>query len=147
MPPCSPFLLAAILALTAGICRAQPEIQTGRYTAVPAAPTDAQQDPLQAVVVVEFPEEIRTVGEALRHLLVDTGYAMQDAIDWEIEVFDLVQHPLPQVQRLLGPLTVLDALETLAGPAFDVSIDRVHRQVALGLAAAAPERGRDERAP
>ena len=112
---------------------AQPLVQTGRYTAVASVPTIAQQEPLQAIVTVVFPESASTVGDAVRHLLAGTGYALSDVLYWEVEVFGLFERPLPEVQRTLGPLTVLAALKTLAGPPFRVVVDPVHRQIAFEL--------------
>jgi len=122
-------LLAALTVLAPLIGHSQVLVQTGRYTAVYAVPTDAQRDPLQAIVTVSFPAEVETIGQAIDYLLVDTGYAIADALYWDVEVFDLVRHSLPAIQRELGPLTILDAVRTIVGPAFSVSIDPVDRRV------------------
>ncbi len=37
--------------------------------------------------------------------------------------------PLPAVHRSLGPMTLRDALKTLAGPAFNLVQDPVHRLI------------------
>lgn len=126
-------LLAALTVLAPLIGRSQVLVQTGRYTAVYAVPTDAQRDPLQAIVTVRFPAEVETVGQAVNYLLDNTGYAIADALDWDVEVFDLVRLPLPAIQHELGPLTILDTIKTIVGPAFSVSIDPVERRVAIGI--------------
>lgn len=147
-----PLLAACLVAL---LCIAMPRagdaqglVQTGRYTAVAPVPSEAQQAPLQAIVSVDFPDSVTTVGGAVQHVLADTGYALNDVIHWDAEVFDLFDRPLPEVQRTLGPLTVLVALKTLAGPTFRLVIDPVHRLVgfeldpvvsALGFGATAPD--------
>jgi conjugative transfer region protein (TIGR03748 family) len=66
-------------------------------------------------------------------LLDNTGYAIGDALYWDVELFNLVRHPLPAIQRELGPLTILDAVRTIVGPAFSVSVDPVDRRVAIGI--------------
>jgi len=106
-------------------------IQTGRYSAVYAVPTEAQRNPLEAIVTVEFPEAVTTVGHAVRHVLVGTGYDLSDSLHWDVEVFDLVNYPLPQIQRTLGPLSVLDVLDVLIGASFRVVVDPVQRQIAF----------------
>jgi len=126
-------LLAALSVLAPVTSRSQVLVQTGRYTAVYAVPTDAQRDPLQAIVTVSFPAEVDTVGQAVNCLLDKTGYAIADALYWDVEVFDLVRHPLPAIQRELGPLTILDAIRTIVGPAFNVSIDPFDRRVAIEI--------------
>jgi type IV pili sensor histidine kinase/response regulator len=131
-------LIAVLFSLLPRPSFAQALVQTGRYTGVYALPTDAQRDPLQTIVTIEFPADIDTVGQAVNELLTDTGYALEDALYWDVEVFELLQHPVPRVQRELGPLTVLDAIDTLVGPEFDVVVDPVHREIAFKLAGRKP---------
>ena len=130
-----PSLLACLLALAClsfpGLGLTQSLVQTGRYTAVSTGPTVAQREPLQAVVTVTFPPDVTTIGGAVRALLADTGYALTDVLYWDPEVFQLHERPLPGVQRSLGPMTVFDALKTLAGPAFRVVVDPIHRLVSF----------------
>ena len=132
-----PLLAICLVAL---LCFAMPRtgdsqalVQTGRYTAVAPVATEAQQEPLQAIVTVEFPESVTTLRAAVQHLLAGTGYALSDVLYWDVEVFGLFDRPLPEVQRTLGPITVLVALKTLAGPAFRVVIDPVHRLIGFEL--------------
>jgi len=134
-------LLCAIAALFTLLPRLSPSqtlVQTGRYTAVYAIPTNAQREPLQAIVTIEFPDDIQTVGQAVNTLLADTGYGLTDVLNWDVEVFPLLNHSIPRVQREFGPLTVLDAIETLVGPAFEVVVDPVHREVSFMLRPQAP---------
>ena len=126
-------LLSALTILVPLIGHSQVLVQTARYTAVYAVPTDAQRDPLQAIVTVSFPAEIETVGEAINYLLAETGYVLSDVLYWDVEVFDLVRHPLPAIQRELGPLTILDTIRTIVGPAFSVSINLINRSVAVEM--------------
>ena len=46
-------------------------------------------------------------------------------------VIGLFALPLPEVHRQLGPMSLQQALETLAGPAFQLVEDPVHRLVAF----------------
>jgi conjugative transfer region protein (TIGR03748 family) len=133
MPP----LLSCLLVLSCFslpmMTLAQSSVQTGRYTAVATGPTEAQREPLKAVVTVELSAEVTTIREAVQKVLADTGYALVDGVSHETEVFGLLERPLPAVQRVLGPITVLDALKTLAGPASRVVVDPVHRLVAIEI--------------
>ena len=126
-------VIALLTFLVAGLVRAQALVQTGRYTAVEAMPTEAQRDPLRSITTFEFPADIKTVGEAVQQVLAGAGYAMTDVLYWDFEVFALLEYPLPDAQRTLGPLTVLDTLKVLVGPSFVVVIDPVHRKVAFEL--------------
>ena len=115
------------------VSRAQELAQTGRYTTVATRPTEAQKHPLSEIVITRFPETVTTVGDAMRNVLSRTGYALRDSAN--VEVVGLLGRPLPEVQRMLGPLAISVALETLAGPAFRMTIDPIHRLVELELEA------------
>jgi type IV pili sensor histidine kinase/response regulator len=97
----------------------------GRYTLVELAPTAAQHDLLLQVVDVEIPGTLgATVGDALRHLVLRSGYRLCDE-----QSADLLALPLPAAHYRLGPVLLRDALLTLAGPAWDLQVDDGERKV------------------
>jgi len=107
------------------------EVQVGRYLMLSATPTEAQADLLAANIKVQLPKRIHTIGEAIHYLLQRSGFrlAASEAMAPEITVlFDL---PLPAVHRSLGPISLRRALETLAGPAFQLVQDPMHRLIAF----------------
>ncbi len=108
---------------------AQGLVQTGRYSAVAPWVTEAQREPLYEVLTLHFPDSVTTVGAAIHAALAGSGYVLTGAIGGEAEALGLLEWPLPDVQRKLGPLTRLAALQTLAGAAFRVSVDPVRRVV------------------
>ncbi|MNC28123.1 hypothetical protein D3C75_763200 [compost metagenome] len=70
------------------------------------------------------------VGEALRHVLQRTGYSLcpnSAAVD------RLFSRPLPAVHHQLGPISLLDALTIIGGPAWQLDIDSVDRTVCYAL--------------
>jgi type IV pili sensor histidine kinase/response regulator len=103
------------------------EVQVGRYSMYAATPTTAQKDLLAAIIKIQFPERVQTVGEAVRHLLQGTGYRLARAEVIGKGTLDLFALPLPNAHRNLGPVPMQTALETLAGPAFRLVEDPVHR--------------------
>jgi conjugative transfer region protein (TIGR03748 family) len=105
------------------------EIQAGRYTTLSATPTKAQADLLATTVMIQFPERILTIGEAVRHLLQRSGYRLASPEASGSDIDSLFALPLPAVHRNLGPMTLQDALETLAGPEFHLVQDTVHRLI------------------
>jgi len=127
----------AIMICVAGICTVASvnlqanDIQVGRYSLFATTPTEAQADPLQATITVQFPDAVRTVGEAVRHLLQQSGYRLAEPEATGSESAYLMALALPAVQRSLGPMLLRQALETLAGPAFRLVEDPVHRLVAF----------------
>lgn len=98
----------------------------GRYTLVELVPEPAQRDLLQQAVEVSIPPMLdASVGDAMRHVLLRSGYRLCDAP----EAAALYALLLPAAHLRLGPLMLRDALLTLAGPAWELSVDDVTRQV------------------
>jgi len=104
-----------------------PIVRYGRYTLVELAPTAAQRDLLLQTIDVSMPEDARaTVGDGLRHVLKRSGYQLCETALAVIELYAL---PLPVAHLHLGPMTLLDALLTLAGPAWELHADDRARQI------------------
>lgn len=104
-----------------------PVVRYGRYTLVELVATAAQRDLLLQVVDVVMPEDARaTVGDGLRHVLKRSGYQLCETPSAVTELYAL---PLPAAHRHLGPMTLRDALLTLAGPAWELHADERARQI------------------
>ena len=86
-------------------------LQVGRYSTVTTQPTAAQVNPLAAIAWFQFPVTVRTVGDALRHVLMMTGYQVISPAQQSLAVQQALHQPLPILRRvdLLGNpiLTVL----------------------------------------
>ena len=127
--------ITVIRICVAGLCAAASvnlqanDLQVGRYSLISATPTEAQAALLAATITVRFPERIQTVGEALPYLLQRSGYRLAAAESIGADTAALFALPLPAVHRNLGPMTLRDALEILAGPAFHLVQDPVHRLI------------------
>lgn len=104
-----------------------PVVRYGRYTLVELAPMAAQRDLLLQTVDISIPGDARaTVGDGLRHMLKRSGYQLCETAHAVIELYAL---PLPAAHLNLGPMTLRDALLTLAGPAWELHVDDRTRQV------------------
>jgi len=104
-----------------------PVIRQGRYTLVELEPTAAQRDLLLQVVEVALPQSVQaTVGDGLRHVLKRSGWRLCEET---AAVKELDTLPLPAAHLHLGPMTVRDALLTLAGSAWELRMDERARQV------------------
>jgi len=151
MPPSSPRLLCAICVLAGSLSgctttpatieprsislpeaapqqmqEAIPVVRYGRYTLVELVPEPAQRDLMRQVVEVTIPPTLdASVGDAMRHVLQRSGYRLCEAQ----EAATLYALPLPAAHLRLGPLVLRDALLTLAGPAWELTIDDTSRQV------------------
>ncbi len=109
-----------------------PVVRYGRYTLVELAPVSAQQDLLLQVVDVAVPDtRTATVGDAIRHVLLRSGYQLCS----NSEIATLNALPLPVSHYRLGPLLLRDALLTLAGPAWDLEVDDGARRICFTRAA------------
>ncbi len=103
-----------------------PVVRYNRYTLVELVAEPAQRDLMQQIVEIMIPPTLgATVGDALHHVLLRSGYRLCDSAEAGI----LYQLPLPAAHLHLGPLTLRDALLVLAGPAWDLSVDDAFRQV------------------
>ena len=104
-----------------------PVVRYGRYTLVELAPTAAQRDLLLQTIDVSMPEDARaTVGDGLRHVLKRSGYQLCETAHAVTELYAL---PLPAAHLHLGPMTLRDALLTLAGPAWELHANDRARQI------------------
>lgn len=91
------------------------------------APTAAQRDLLLQTIDVSMPEDARaTVGDGLRHVLKRSGYQLCETPRAVTELYAL---PLPAAHLHLGPMTLRDALLTLAGPAWELHANDRARQI------------------
>lgn len=108
--------------------------QINRYVTVVNKPLAAQINPLLTVQQVHFPMKIATVGQAIEWWLHYSGYSLA-AQELQPDSLKMVMNrPLPQVHRNLGPLTVREGLEVLAGqPIFTLIEDPLLRQVNFKL--------------
>jgi type IV pili sensor histidine kinase/response regulator len=124
-------LCLGLVAAGIPIGMAAPEVQVGRYATVRAVPTVEQADLLAAQVMLRLPASIATVGQAVEYLLQSSGYRLAPQDTAEPSRTTLLTLPLPEPHRVLGPMPLQIALETLVGPAFRLVEDPVHRLVSF----------------
>lgn len=111
------------------------ELQTDRYTVVKLLPTKTQLEPLSAIVQVKFPGQVLTTEAAVHYVLDESGYELVGQEVWTPEMKIMLASGLPVVQRDLSetPMSVLNVLEVLAGPAFRVVRDPLRRKVSFEI--------------
>lgn len=114
-------------------------VRQGRYTLVEQGPELAQRNLMRQVVDVSIPTGAdRTVGDALRYVLIRSGFSLCETP----EAARLYALPLPAAHLQLGPLPLRDALQTLAGPAWTLQVDSLARHVCFAPAPTHPIEGR-----
>jgi len=107
------------------------ETVLGRYSTSSAAPPPELAEPLEIVATVTFPRAtVRTVGEAVRHMLARTGYRLHgNAMTTPPGVNEFLDLPLPESQRQIGPYRVRSILDVLLGSAWQWHSDPLKRVV------------------
>lgn len=117
----------------ADIYQRSPEVtRSGRYTLVNVKSADAQREPLNQLIDITMPGQlVNTVGDGFRYLLFQSGYALCGR--YGADFAELLNRPLPAVQRKIGPMRLSEALQVVAGPAWRMSVDEVNREVCFVL--------------
>jgi len=118
-----------------------PVVRQGRYTLVELEPTVAQRDLLLQVIEVALPQDVQaTVSDGLWHVLKRSGWRLCEEA---VAVKELDALPLPAAHLHLGPMTVRDALLTLAGSAWELRTDERARQVCFVVHGDTPDKTPD----
>lgn len=108
--------------------------QVGRYSSISNVATPAQENPLLALSQFKFGARVKTVGQALWQVLLDTGYSLVPKKQLPESAREVLAKPLPVTQRELGPISIGNALRTLMGDqVFTLVVDPVHRLVTFKL--------------
>lgn len=103
-----------------------PVLRSGRYTLIDLVADAPQLDLMQQIVDITFPSPFNaTVGDALRYLLLRTGYQLCESP----AIQPLESLPLPAAHLHLGPLTLRQAAQVLSGPAWTIQVDDSTRRV------------------
>ncbi|HDC2548009.1 TPA: TcpQ domain-containing protein [Salmonella enterica] len=120
-------------AAPADIWKRSPEVtREGRYTLVSVKSADAQREPLNQLIDITMPVSlVSSVGEGFRYLLFQSGYSLCGR--YGADFAELLNRPLPAVQRRLGPVRLSEALQVVAGPAWRMTVDEVNREVCFVL--------------
>lgn len=106
-------------------------VRYDRYTLVGISPDKAQRDLLNQMLDISMPPEtIRTVGDALRYVLLESGWSLCPGSGPLPVLFD---RPLPAILRHTGPVRLHETLQLLAGPAWKMQTDHVMRQICFSL--------------
>lgn len=106
-------------------------VRSTRYTLVEITPDQAQRDLMRQVIDVTAPQGLPTsVADMLRYVLLRSGYSVCEGE--ALARFETL--PLPAAHLQLGPITLREALEVLAGPAWQLAVDEATRQVCFAPA-------------
>lgn len=106
----------------------EPVVRYGRYTLVSTAPSAEQRDLLAQIIDIGIPQGMKpSVHDAMEYVLQRSGYSLCPRTAGSVNV--LYTRPLPAAHYQLGPMTLRNTLQVLAGPAWQVRVDEVRRSV------------------
>jgi conjugative transfer region protein (TIGR03748 family) len=120
----------SVPAVPSNVRMARNETQVGRYTTVTTQPAEDEVNPLAVIAKVHFPRSVVTsVGEAVRYVLVRTGYQLgsEETLDPRVKAVFALR--LPDNQRALGPYRVDAMLNVLMGRPYSLVADSSTRTV------------------
>lgn len=107
----------------------EPVIREGRYRLVSTHPSAEQKDLLAQIVRYENSGGLNiTVKTAMNYITARSGYSLCTP-DSRPHVATLYNLPLPEAHHKIGPMTLRNALQILAGPAYSVEVDELARGV------------------
>ena len=110
----------------------EPVVRYGRYTLVSTQPDASQRDLMAQIIDVTIPSSMNpSVRDAMLYVVDRSGYALCPPSSQHVNI--LYTRPLPAAQYKLGPMTLRNTLQVLAGPAWQVKVEEVNRQVCFVL--------------
>lgn len=121
-----------IQAAPADVYVTAPEVvRYDRYLLVNTSPSAAQRAPLEQTIDIRIPASLSpTVADAMRYALRQSGYTLCGATSTNQVLYN---QSLPAVHYQLGPMRLSQALQILAGPAWQLEVDSVQRIVCHSL--------------
>ncbi|MFC0227670.1 PFGI-1 class ICE element type IV pilus protein PilL2 [Serratia aquatilis] len=137
--PRDPVSPLAGVQLSSNVQSAQPDlfatplevVRYDRYLLVSTSPSQAQRAPLEQVIDIRIPASLSpTVADAMRYALRQSGFSLCSITSANRVLYN---QALPAVHYQLGPIRLSEALQILAGPAWQLEVDAVQRVVCHSL--------------
>lgn len=128
----NPDMLTPDLYPSGAVPEKEPVVRYGRYTLVSTLPDSGQRDLMAQIIDISIPANMHpNVRDAMQYVVDRSGYTLCSADTGHVNI--LYTRPLPAAQYKLGPMTLRNTLQVLAGPAWQVKVDEVNRQVCYVL--------------
>ncbi len=110
----------------------EPMVRYGRYALVNTAPEAEQRDLMAQIIDVSIPPNMHpSVQDAMQYVVSRSGYTLCPPTTGHVNI--LFTRPLPAAQYKLGPMSLRNTLQVLAGPAWQVKVNEVTRGVCFVL--------------
>ena len=121
--------IASCALIISGNSIASEYTQTNRYTKIENIVSHAQANPLKVIVNTNLPQSVVSVRDAVQFLLSRSGYVLASDSVLPDEAVTMLGLELPAIQRTIEHVTLDKTLAMLAGDAFDLVIDPIHRKI------------------
>lgn len=108
-------------------------VKTNRYTNTSTTLDHSQIDLLSVVITIRFPSSIRTVGEAIRFVLSQSGYQLDESNDVDDSQYYLYQLALPETHRYFDHVTLKSVLDVLGNKSYSLVVNPVKRTISYRL--------------
>ncbi|ELV7529425.1 PilL N-terminal domain-containing protein [Edwardsiella ictaluri] len=106
-------------------------VRYDRYLLIDTSPRAAQRAPLEQTIDIRIPASLSpTVADAMRYALRQSGYSLCGTTPANQVLYNQM---LPAVHYQLGPMRLSQALQILAGSAWQLEVDSVQRIVCHSL--------------
>ena len=106
-------------------------VRYDRYLLIDTSPNAAQIAPLEQIIDVRIPASFTpNIDDAMRYVLRQSGYSLCRIDDSNSVLYNQI---LPAVHYHLGPMRLSQALQIMAGPAWQLEVDAVQRVVCHSL--------------
>ncbi|VTP17339.1 hypothetical protein PUATCC27989T_05340 [Phytobacter ursingii] len=106
-------------------------VRYDRYLLIDTSPSAAQRAPLEQTIDIRIPASLSpTVADAMRYALRQSGYSLCSTTQANRVLYN---QKLPAVHYQQGPMRLSQALQILAGEAWQLEVDSVQRIVCHSL--------------
>lgn len=126
-----------ILISIIGLIQSQNAMANGervaRYTVVLPHADSVETDPFKSIVKLVFPKSVVNVEDAVHYLVRRTGYRLAKLNVSDPMLPVLLKQTIPEVHREIGPISVEEALRTIAGEPWELISDPVNRLISYEL--------------
>lgn len=112
------------------------DVAISRYLTVPIKPLISQEYLLQQHLQIKFPQSVLTIRQAIDYVLQFSGYRLVANSQMSQQAIVMLDQSLPTIDDTLDPMTLEQILTTLAGDAFAILVDPVHRLIGFKLKSA-----------
>lgn len=123
----------SLFLLTLQNVSAEPYALMSRYVTVVEKPQHAQINLLSQTIQMHFPQDVKTLSDAINYLLRFSGYSLAPNAELVSALKITLSKPLPLIDRNFGPMTLKEGLLTLVGPVFVLAQDPINRTVNFHL--------------